>query len=939
MATPSISETQARPNASPVSPPVAAPVTELPAVVVEAPAPQTRAVPRTFLGTTATPGVDPRSALAPAGPGKPAKARAGVPEPSDVIRPQDDSVLGSVKRFMARPPVIAEAERKMRLFAAYGGLDALIAAYDPAAQQGYNRLLRQTANIRRPEQVALLEPRFRELKARLIDRARAAISSEQARVTATGGTFDRLAYLQAHGVVSRSWHMSGPSRAVRISNPDEDKDDERVARYNRRVTVEAELVLDTRLPVAAVDHSSGNMTVLRGEDYGSDVDLRKAESLVATRKAELATAVAAEQKLKDTITESQRDMDSARAQIEAARAAVVSATEKEKLAERELTRVKQLATDADRAAREADTQRTTAAARITGDLLRLDQGIDMSILFETASAELRPESMRQLKDLGAALRAESLRGLPIVVDGHTDAQGTPERNQLLSERRAAAVVSFLADKAGVPRDMLTSRGMGQRELKDPAHPLADANRRVHISVDISPQRRAELQAKAAEAQLQLEEHAAGLARASVDASQSVVDAADGYTKATKAVAKERASFEEGRRDFSAAGQRLVAAQKALPAAAKGITTARGNVSDATDLAARERPLAEGAFFVNDLHGVHWDWLDGHPEKLPERYAQALTDGLNHSAEGFVARDLLKRTNRATGNTLALDVGTLLAQNEDDKSRWTRFSDRMSLSWPDGRWVFVNGYSGRGQYLDGWQPVPPTLAPPREVAIPVEMSPPPTPPVPARTLDLDNAVATGPVTSQQAAADPQPDAGTPQPNAEPLPSASPTADPSAVADDAKALRDAALRRTEEARANLDRLRREAEGRRAAAANAPGPPAPARSTRIEIALSFDFDSAAITDISALRELGPQLLRDELKGQRIFIFGHTDDAGTPAHNMELSRRRAQAVSDFLIETFHIPAELLVVQGFGATRLKNPTDPRAPENRRVEVGVGAQK
>ena len=43
------------------------------------------------------------------------------------------------------------------------------------------------------------------------------------------------------------------------------------------------------------------------------------------------------------------------------------------------------------------------------------------------------------------------------VEGHTDAEGIPERNQPLSERRAQAVVDSLI-AAGVPADRLSSVG-------------------------------------------------------------------------------------------------------------------------------------------------------------------------------------------------------------------------------------------------------------------------------------------------------------------------------------------------------------------------------------------------------------------------------------------------------------------------------------------------
>ena len=47
----------------------------------------------------------------------------------------------------------------------------------------------------------------------------------------------------------------------------------------------------------------------------------------------------------------------------------------------------------------------------------------------------------------------------------------------------------------------------------------------------------------------------------------------------------------------------------------------------------------------------------------------------------------------------------------------------------------------------------------------------------------------------------------------------------------------------------------------------------------------------------------------------------------------RRATAVKRYLTEKFHIPAANLVSAGYGKEGYKNPTDPFAAENRRVEV------
>jgi len=77
-------------------------------------------------------------------------------------------------------------------------------------------------------------------------------------------------------------------------------------------------------------------------------------------------------------------------------------------------------------------------------------------------------------------RATNVR---VEVGGHTDAKGTDEYNQALSERRAASVVAYLTGK-GIAADRLQSRGYGEAE------PVADnetdegreLNRRVELKI-------------------------------------------------------------------------------------------------------------------------------------------------------------------------------------------------------------------------------------------------------------------------------------------------------------------------------------------------------------------------------------------------------------------------------------------------------------------------
>ena len=109
--------------------------------------------------------------------------------------------------------------------------------------------------------------------------------------------------------------------------------------------------------------------------------------------------------------------------------------------------------------------------------------------------------------------------------------------------------------------------------------------------------------------------------------------------------------------------------------------------------------------------------------------------------------------------------------------------------------------------------------------------------------------------------------------------------------------------------------------------------ARAVSLEV--YFEFGRASITKRARrqLTALGQALSSPELTGHRYLVAGHTDAVGSDAYNVDLSRRRAMAVRDYLISAFPIDPDRLVSAGFGARRLKRPNEPRAAINRRVEV------
>ncbi len=121
-----------------------------------------------------------------------------------------------------------------------------------------------------------------------------------------------------------------------------------------------------------------------------------------------------------------------------------------------------------------------AAARACQDQLKTTAR-DGTIRFQRASAELAEESFATLDKL--AVVAKTCPDLALEIEGHTDAEGTSERNQRLSDRRAQSVVGYLA-KAGVDQGRLRGVGYGEtRPIAPNDTPDNRArNRRIEFTV-------------------------------------------------------------------------------------------------------------------------------------------------------------------------------------------------------------------------------------------------------------------------------------------------------------------------------------------------------------------------------------------------------------------------------------------------------------------------
>lgn len=117
------------------------------------------------------------------------------------------------------------------------------------------------------------------------------------------------------------------------------------------------------------------------------------------------------------------------------------------------------------------------------ELRRQAPSIDIqAINFEFGSATIPRSEFRKVREIANALNqiGRRRRGARFLIEGHTDAVGSRQSNQILSERRAESLKRILVSEFGVPSRMLETVGYGEDYLLIDT-PYEDwRNRRVTI---------------------------------------------------------------------------------------------------------------------------------------------------------------------------------------------------------------------------------------------------------------------------------------------------------------------------------------------------------------------------------------------------------------------------------------------------------------------------
>ncbi len=104
-------------------------------------------------------------------------------------------------------------------------------------------------------------------------------------------------------------------------------------------------------------------------------------------------------------------------------------------------------------------------------------------------------------------------------------------------------------------------------------------------------------------------------------------------------------------------------------------------------------------------------------------------------------------------------------------------------------------------------------------------------------------------------------------------------------------------------------------------------------------FDFDKAELSEAAEAVLETASSAASKLKGMTVTVSGHTDLAGTADYNVELSKRRAIAVSEALIKA-GVASAAVKAEAFGQTLPAIMTADGVAEagNRRVEIFIGVK-
>lgn len=133
----------------------------------------------------------------------------------------------------------------------------------------------------------------------------------------------------------------------------------------------------------------------------------------------------------------------------------------------------------DKQAEELDKELKGAKVERVGEGIKIT--FDSGILFAVSKSDLQPAAQTNLQDLATVLNKYA--DTNVLIEGHTDADGTEDYNLDLSKRRAQSVANYLAGLQ-VDATRLTTMGYGEAQPvgSNETTEGKQQNRRVEIAI-------------------------------------------------------------------------------------------------------------------------------------------------------------------------------------------------------------------------------------------------------------------------------------------------------------------------------------------------------------------------------------------------------------------------------------------------------------------------
>ena len=125
-------------------------------------------------------------------------------------------------------------------------------------------------------------------------------------------------------------------------------------------------------------------------------------------------------------------------------------------------------------------KRPASASTCSRSATRSSSASRRRFTFDAGSAGVKPQFDATLLEIARTVKTRNQTFVDVLA--HTDTTGTPQMNQALSEKRAAAVATYLAGH-GVAKARIASRGYGESAplyMPDDTETKKAANRRVEI---------------------------------------------------------------------------------------------------------------------------------------------------------------------------------------------------------------------------------------------------------------------------------------------------------------------------------------------------------------------------------------------------------------------------------------------------------------------------